>query len=57
MSWDHTDEADARAHDAAKRRAQSCRCGGDMPGFCPGPDRCPMCERDDEEASDEGECQ
>ena len=20
-----------------------CRCGGDMPGMCPGPQNCPMC--------------
>ena len=34
-------------------RAQRCRCGGDMPGRCPGPAFCPMCEPDDEEDGDE----
>lgn len=28
-----------------------CKCGGDMPGRCPGPRNCPMC--DDEEEGDE----
>ena len=41
-----------------------CRCGGDMPGRCPGPAFCPMeqpsppmcerCERDDNDAEDRG---
>ena len=25
------------------RNPASCRCGGDMPGHCPGPAACPMC--------------
>ena len=25
------------------RNPGSCRCGGDMPGRCPGPNNCPMC--------------
>ena len=28
----------------------ACRCGyPDLPGFCPGPSNCPMCESDDEQ--------
>lgn len=35
-------------------RATRCRCGGDMPGYCPGPSACPMCADDrDEETGDE----
>jgi len=30
-------------------RATRCRCGGDMPGHCPGPAFCPMCDDDDKE--------
>jgi len=44
------DAADARA----ARNAQRCQCSGDMPGQCPGPAACPMCERDEpEEAGDD----
>jgi len=25
-----------------RRNAGGCRCGGDMPGICPGPQSCPM---------------
>ncbi len=28
-------------------RATRCRCSGDMPGHCPGPASCPMCQDDD----------
>lgn len=38
----------ARDEDFAKIAAAhffgACRCGNDMPGFCPGADRCPMCD-------------
>lgn len=27
-------------------RRTGCRCAGDMPGRCPGPASCPMCESD-----------
>jgi hypothetical protein len=39
----------------AWRRANQCRCGGDMPGHCPGPHACPMCapEPEEDEAEDE----
>jgi len=53
------DEADeARAEAAHERRvarqARKCQCGGDMPGTCPGPENCPMCDPiDDEEESEE----
>lgn len=44
--------ADLRAEDRANRRAYlratRCQCGGDMPGRCPGPSACPMCQEDDE---------
>jgi len=38
------------ADERASRRAQACRCGGDMPGYCPGPAACPMCDDDEEDA-------
>ena len=41
--------------DALEERARSrrgalgaCRCGNDLPGRCPGPDNCPMCDDDQE---------
>jgi hypothetical protein len=30
-------------------RRDRCECGDDMPGRCPGPANCPMCQADDEE--------
>lgn len=41
--------AELRAEDREAQRAQACRCGGDMPGRCPGPAHCPMCEPDVED--------
>ena len=29
---------------AYRAMARGCRCGGDMPGRCPGPANCPMCD-------------
>lgn len=38
------------AHDArAERNASRCQCSGEMPGQCPGPASCPMCQSDDAE--------
>ena len=34
---------------AEPARRDRCECGGDMPGRCPGPRNCPMCQPDDEE--------
>jgi hypothetical protein len=46
------------------RPPEKCRCGGDLPGICPGPSVCPVnapaalicgrCERDDNNAEDFG---
>lgn len=52
MSYDFDDAADARederrearADELHRRRGTACQCGGDMPGTCPGPANCPMCE-------------
>lgn len=30
------------------RASDRCQCGGDMPGRCPGPHACPMCQEDDD---------
>ena len=35
------DMADAWAD---RQPSQACKCAGDMPGYCPGPASCPMCE-------------
>lgn len=45
---DRDDERrEARAEALAFRRSASCQCSGDMPGTCPGPANCPMCEPPD----------
>lgn len=36
---------------ADERPSSRCQCGGDMPGRCPGPSLCPMCQTDDEDAA------
>jgi hypothetical protein len=33
-------------------RRYACQCGGDMPGRCPGPANCPMCQEDEEDADE-----
>lgn len=51
-------EREELALDAAWERRQrnrrfACRCGGDMPGNCPGPANCPMCDDDDGEVAND----
>lgn len=43
---DRRDEREEREYEAMRRwyRPEPCRCSGDMPGHCPGPAYCPMCE-------------
>lgn len=41
MSYDPRD-------DEPTKKPQRCQCSGDMPGHCPGPANCPMCETDEE---------
>jgi len=38
--------------DRPLRRSSACQCfaPGECAGSCPGPDNCPMCEEDDDEA-------
>ena len=45
----NTDDDDARELYEEHRAFAGCRCGGDMPGTCPGAHACPMCDDDDEE--------
>jgi hypothetical protein len=45
--WERHDAMIQDRHDRA-RNSTACRCGSDMPGTCPGPANCPMCETDDE---------
>ena len=46
------DMADAWAD---RQPSQACKCAGDMPGYCPGPASCPMCQPDEEAAADADE--
>ena len=51
IDWVTEAREDARLEalaDEPRIRSTACRCGGDMPGMCPGPDYCPMCEVDDD---------
>lgn len=34
------------------RSYRGCQCGPDLPGRCPGPDNCPLCEEDHDETDD-----
>ena len=36
--------------DRQARNADNCKCSGEMPGSCPGPHNCPMCQPDEDEA-------
>lgn len=49
---DYDERMEAEAH-RRSRRAHGCRCGSDMPGRCPGPDNCPLCEEPGDEEADE----
>ena len=54
-SEEFEDEArEALAEWRAVRKSLTCACGKDMPGICPGRERCPMEEDNFEE--DESEC-
>lgn len=33
----------------AEKRGKGCQCYGEMPGHCPGPAHCPMCQQEEEE--------
>lgn len=35
---------------ADRQPSQACKCAGDMPGRCPGPASCPMCQPDESAA-------
>lgn len=41
--------------DRQARNAGNCKCAGDMPGYCPGPASCPMCQPGEEAAADADE--
>lgn len=49
---DDLDELRAQDRWERRRRSQACQCGNDMPGHCPGPANCPMCEEDEEPEDD-----
>ena len=44
-----TDDLADEWEDRQSRRSQACKCVGDMPGHCPGPASCPMCQPDEDE--------
>ena len=52
-NYDIDEWRDALDEARAEVQSTSCRCGADMPGTCPGPAFCPMCETPDEEGADE----
>lgn len=39
--------SDLQDWDDRPRIRERCECGGDMPGRCPGPRNCPMCQPDE----------
>jgi hypothetical protein len=45
---DDLDMARERHDEREAMRRDRCQCGGDMPGRCPGPAFCPMCQPDTE---------
>lgn len=47
------DWAAEAAYAKEERNAQRCRCHFEMPGVCPGPAHCPMCETEDVNDDDE----
>lgn len=47
MSY-HERISDYDGDPAPRKRSQSCQCGDDLPGRCPGPDNCPYSDRHDE---------
>jgi len=50
---DEDERRDALEARRSKRFKGACRCGTDMPGRCPGPENCPMCQEDDEQLGNE----
>jgi hypothetical protein len=50
-----SDMQDWADYDDTRRWGERCRCGGDMPGRCPGPASCPLCQTKQE--ADEGDAE
>jgi hypothetical protein len=50
---DYEERAEAKRERRALYRATHCQCGDDMPGRCPGPAACPLCELEIEDEDDE----
>ena len=46
MSFTDQEIAYERALERRRKTRHRCECGDDLPGFCPGPDACPMVARD-----------
>lgn len=40
---------DIENEDDTRRQPSACQCHFEMPGSCPGPANCPMCEGDDDD--------
>ena len=49
MSMSEMEWAEEAYYARQERNAQRCKCGGDMPGTCPGPAFCPMEQDEDED--------
>lgn len=52
MSTEDHDDALEWAKDKDWYR-DMCRCGGDMPGLCFGPQNCPLCQDDEDEENED----
>ena len=56
MSWTIEDAEIERQERKAHRLKFECQCyPKDMPGYCPGPLRCPMCDKDEDEPDQYGD--
>jgi hypothetical protein len=50
MSWCPEDQLDD--YGRMPGQGSACQCHGEMPGRCPGPANCPMCDSDEPDEED-----
>ncbi len=55
MSWTREDAEIEREQYEAHRLKTQCQCYAEMPGFCPGPQRCPLVDKDEDEPDQYGD--
>lgn len=44
--WEECEDCGGNGYTIVNGSGGSCQCFGEMPGHCPGPSNCPMCERE-----------